>query len=70
MALWENLYWEKFRKTHYLFKKDLFRKTHYFVRGKKSLGKPVAVLGKTYSYSDRRVLFLVCREALAWSLVS
>ena len=27
MALWENLYWEKFFiKTHCLFKKDLLRK--------------------------------------------
>ena len=26
MALWENLYWEKFFiKTHYLFKEDLLR---------------------------------------------
>ena len=34
MTLWENLCWEKFRKTHYLFEKDLFRKTHDFYWGK------------------------------------
>ena len=36
-----------FRKNPlFIWGKTYFRKTHYFVRGKKSLGKPVVVFGK------------------------
>ena len=38
---------QTFRKNPlFIWGKTYFRKTHYFVRGKKSLGKPVVVFGK------------------------